>query len=245
MTRQLMAGVLGGMGPDATVDFLAKVIELTPAHCDQEHIRMLVDHNPKVPSRQNLSDADAETVREMLASMAVRLEAGGADFLVLVCNTAHGWLDRARRRVSIPFISIIGETVRVIGERFPDARRVGILATPACLDQGLYQDALEKEGLMPMPVDRESRGELMDLIDRIKAGDQGPEVAAGIAAIAATLTEKSADVIVAGCTEIPLVLRQDQLTVPLLNSTDELARITVELALRKVPLPRPDTSDTS
>lgn len=236
MKKERTVGVLGGMGPDATVDFMAKVLKMTPAERDQDHIRMLVDHDPKIPSRQNISVADDARVREMLATMAERLEAAGADFLVLVCNTAHGWLDRAQQRVSIPFVSIIDETVRVIGTRYPNVKNVGILATPACLELGLYQDALENAGLTALPVEDASRKELMMLIDRVKAGEQDKAVSNGMATIARSLIEQGADAIIAGCTEIPLVLHAPQLTVPLINSTDELARRTVELALGEAPL---------
>lgn len=231
MKKTRTAGVLGGMGPDATVDFMAKVIALTPAERDQDHIRMLIDHDPTVPSRQNPSVAEDARIREMLASMAERLEAGGADFLVMVCNTAHAWLDRALARISIPFVDIVDETVRAIVARHPDVRTVGIMATPACLEIGLYQDTLERAGLVPLPVRESARGRLMALIDRVKAGERSDAVADGMAEIARGLIEQGADAVIAGCTEIPLVLEPGHLTVPLVNSTDELARRTVALAL--------------
>lgn len=236
MKKTRTVGVLGGMGPDATVDFMAKVIALTPAERDQDHIRMLIDHDPTVPSRQNPSVADDARIREMLASMAERLEASGADFLVMVCNTAHAWLDRALVRISIPFISIVDETVRAIGARHPGVRTVGVMATPACLEVGLYQDALERAGLIALPVREQARGRLMALIDRVKAGDQGEAVSDGMAEIARGLIERGADAVVAGCTEIPLVLEPGQLTVPFVSSTDELARRTVALALGEASL---------
>lgn len=231
MKRARVVGVLGGMGPDATVDFMAKVIALTPAERDQDHIHMLVDHDPRVPSRQNPSVADDARIREMLAQMAERLEAAGADFLVMVCNTAHGWLDRARERVSIPFVGIVDETVAAIEARHRAARRVGVLATPACLDVGLYQDALEDSGFTALPLEGDARHAFMALVDRVKAGEQGEEVRRGMVEIARGLIERGAEVIIAGCTEVPLVLESGDLTVPLVSSTDELARRTVELAL--------------
>ncbi len=236
MKRSLKVGVLGGMGPDATVDFMAKVIALTPAERDQDHIRMLIEHDPTIPSRQNVSVSDDARIREMLAAMSERLEADGADFLVMVCNTAHGWLDRALERISIPFISIIDETVAAIVSRYPDTRKVGILATPACLELNLYQDALERSGMAALPVEGDQRRELLTLIDCVKAGDQSRAVSNGMAAIARSLIEQGADVIIAGCTEIPLVLHQPQVTVPLISSTDVLARRTVALALGEAPL---------
>lgn len=231
MKKSKTVGVLGGMGPDATVDFMAKVIALTPAERDQDHIHMLIDHDPTVPSRQNVSPADDARIREMLASSAERLEASGADFLVMVCNTAHGWVDRALERVSIPFVSIVDETARVIGRRHPEVGKVGIMATPACIELGLYQDALERAGLTALPVEGATRGRLMTLIDRVKAGERSEALSSAMADIARGLIEQGADAIVAGCTEIPLVLRPEKLTVPFVSSTDELARRTVELAL--------------
>lgn len=228
-----VAGVLGGMGPDATVDFMNKVIALTPADKDQDHVRMLVDHNPKVPSRQNLTPEDDVRVRRMLADMAVRLENAGAEFLVMVCNTAHAFDAEARARVSIPFVSIVDETVRAIRLRYPDARAVGIMATPSLVDAGLYQQALAGAGLAALPVDGAVRSALMDLIWQVKAGNQGAAIAEGMKQVAGDLVARGADAIIAGCTEIPLVLSQSALPVPLISSTDELARRTVELALGK------------
>lgn len=236
MSEEKIVGVMGGMGPDATVDFMQKVIRLTSADRDQDHIRMLVDHNPKVPSRQNTTARDDVRIREDLAEMALRLEAAGADFLVMVCNTAHGWLQRALQQVNIPFINIVDETVAAISHRYPKARKVGIMATPACLEVGLYQEALEAAGYLPLPAEGELRRELIELIDAVKAGDQSDDIRKSMAAIARQLIEQGADIIIAGCTEIPLVLSQGQLTVPLISSTDELARRTVEIASGEKPL---------
>jgi aspartate racemase len=219
------------MGPDATVDFMNRVIALTAAREDQDHIRMLVDHNPQVPSRQETTpEADAR-IRRTLAEMAERLQAAGADFLVMVCNSAHAFDDQARRAVSIPFLSIVEETVRAIAARYPDARTAGVMATPSLIDAGLYQDTLAAAGLSALPVTGQTRDTLMGLIRQIKAGDQSREVADGMAAVAKVLIDGGADVIIAGCTEIPLVLDADVLPVPLVSSTEELARRTVELAL--------------
>jgi aspartate racemase len=172
----------------------------------------------------------------MLADMAIRLEAGGADFLVMVCNTAHAFFDEASRAVSIPLISIIDETVRAIRGRHAGARVVGVMATPACMDSGLYQAALNDAGLAPLLPDDALRPELMNLIWRVKAGEQSAAVSAAMAAVANELVAQGADAIIAGCTEIPLVLKPGQLSVPLISSTDELARRTVELACGRVCL---------
>ena len=102
-------GVLGGMGPEATVDFMAKVIALTDARRDQDHVRMLVDHNPQVPNRQDAILGDGEDPGPVLADMAADLEASGADFLVIPCNTAYVFEDAILAATHIPLISIVGE----------------------------------------------------------------------------------------------------------------------------------------
>ena len=231
------AGVLGGMGPDATIDFMSKVLSLTPADSDQDHARMLVNHNPRVPDRQIDTEEQRLAVRTTLAAMAEGLEAAGADFLVMPCNTAHGFHDLAVEGTSIPFINIIDETVAAIRDVEPDAASVGVLATDVCLKASLYQTAIHDAGfsvLLPSAGEQEL---IMKLVFRIKSGDQGSEVAHDMSNIANSLIQRGADVLIAGCTEIPLVLSAERMTVPLVSSTDILAERTVAFCLGQTPLP--------
>jgi len=222
----LTAGVLGGMGPDATVDFMAKVIAATSAGNDQEHARMLVDHNPKVPNRQAALLGDGEDPGPALAAMAAGLQSAGADFLVMPCNTAHAFADDIRAAVTIPLVSIIDVTV--------DACRgkgaVGVLATDGCLATGIYQAALEQANIECVLPDADETAELMRLISAIKAGDRSEAVASGMRDVANAQVVKGARAIIAGCTEIPLVLTEDLLEVSLVSSTDVLADITAAIA---------------
>ena len=221
-------GVLGGMGPDATVDFMSKVIALTPADKDQDHIHMIVDHNPGVPNRQAAILGDGADPGPELAAMAARLEAAGADYLVIPCNTAYVFKGAVTSASSLPLISIIDVTVADAVTR--DAKSVGVLATDGCLDAGVYQDALTKAGLTPvLPTEAEIE-QFMTLCHRIKAGYQGERVARDMAGLAKALVDRGADAVIAGCTEIPLVLKQSALDVPLISSTDVLATATVALA---------------
>jgi aspartate racemase len=224
----LTAGVLGGMGPEATVDFMSKVIAMTPASDDQGHIRMIVDHNPKVPNRQAAIAGAGEDPGPELAVMARRLEQAGADFLVMVCNSAHAFLAPLREATTLPFVSIIDVTIAEITEKHAHARRAGLLATDGLLAAGVYQDALREAGMTPVLPNAEELLQLMALIGRIKAGDTGRPVAQGMGMLAELLASAGAEVIIAGCTEIPLVL--DSATVPVIASTDVLARKTVALA---------------
>ena len=220
-------GVMGGMGPEATVDFLSRVIRATPAEKDQDHLRILVDNNPHVPNRQEALLRDGEDPGPALAAMARGLEAAGADLLVMPCNTAHAFREAIEDAVRIPLVSIIEVTVDACG----DAEVVGVLATDGCLASGVFQEALAERGKRVVLPDEAETSALMRLITRIKAGDAGPDLAAGMRGLAEALVARGAGVVIAGCTEIPLVLRADMLDVPLVSSTDALARATVAIAL--------------
>lgn len=226
-TAPKMIGVLGGMGPEATVDFMAKVIALTPAAKDQDHIRMLVDHNPAVPNRQTAILGDGEDPGPALAEMAKRLEAAGADILVIPCNTAYVFASSVKAAVDIPLISIIDVTIDAILQRDSSIKKVGVLATDGCLQGGVYQEALEKRSLVPVLPDSHELAELMVLVNGIKAGDKSEAVTVAMRKLADALISRGAEAIVAGCTEIPLVLDASMLKVMLISSTDALAAETV------------------
>lgn len=219
-------GVMGGMGPDATADFMSRVIRATPAVKDQDHLRMLIDNNPHVPNRQEALLRGGADPGPALASMARGLEAAGADFLVMPCNTAHAFAEAITAAVDIPLVSIIDVTVEACG----DAAAIGVLATDGCIRAGVFQAALADRGARAVLPDDDETEALMRLITRIKAGDTDPGIADGMRALATALVARGAEVIIAGCTEIPLVLDADMVEVPLVSSTDALARATVAMA---------------
>ena len=225
------------MGPEATVDFMAKVIALTNASCDQDHVRMLVDHNPHVPNRQDAILHGGEDPGPVLADMAADLEANGADFLVIPCNTAYVFEDAILAATHVPLISIIGVSIAAAQEAAPGAARIGVLATDGCLRSGIFQSGLEAAGLAAELPTEEEVQQLMALIKAIKSGKQTEETSRAMAGLAEALASRGADAIIAGCTEIPLVLDESAVSVPLVSSTDALAEITVKLATGEIPLP--------
>jgi aspartate racemase len=230
----LLVGVLGGMGPEATVDFMSKVIALTPGDDDQDHVRLLVDQNPHVPNRQEALLRGGESPGPVLADMARRLEAGGCDFLVMPCNTAHAFHEDIRSAVNIPFVSIIDATL----DAALDAKCVGIMATTACVQANVYQPALESRGIRYLLPDDDEIDELTRLSFEIKSGNKGDEIKAAVLGFAEALIDQGADAIISGCTEYPLVMGADDIAVPLLSSTDELAKKTIALARGEMPLPQ-------
>jgi aspartate racemase len=236
--NEKIAGVMGGMGPDATVDFMAKVIELTDSGRDQDHVHMIVDQDPSVPNRRLAIQQGSNEVTDALGAMAKRLQDAGADFLVLVCNTAHVFLNEVHANTSIPFINIIDETVNEIERICPDARKVGVMATDGCLDTQIYQDAIVASGREALEPHGAEREQLMNLIDAIKAGNQGEGISDSMQASAQALVDKGADVIISGCTEIPIVFKGENFSVPVVASTYALAQRTLEFAKGLQPLPK-------
>jgi aspartate racemase len=221
------------MGPDTTVDFMAKVIAATPAAKDQDHAHLLVDQNPGLPNRQEALLGRGEDPGPAMAAMARGLERAGADFLVMPCNTAHAFAPVIREAVSIPLLSIVDVTV----DACRDQDAVGVMATAGCIRAGLYQDALAAAGIAPILPDDAAIEEITRLAFAIKLGDRGQEVTAGMKALADALVAQGAGTLVAACTEIPLVLTQDMLGVQLVSSTDVLARATAAICAGKLPLP--------
>ncbi len=226
-SKALTVGVLGGMGPEATIDFMNKVLVATPATQDDDHVRMLVDHNPHVPDRTQAILGNGGEPGPVLARMAARLQQAGADMVVMPCNTAHAFQPDIEAALDIPFVSIIDETVAACAGF--DA--VGLLATQGCLASGIYNEALAAAGIRAVLPDDAEVARFMTLTGKIKAGDTGSDVGAGMLELANALVARGAQAVIAGCTEIPLVLEQSMLEVPLLASTDILAEATVAYAL--------------
>ena len=215
-----VVGVIGGMGPAATVDFLDRLVRATPAERDQDHLRVLVDSNPKVPNRNEALAGTGPSPGPVLAEMALGLERAGADVLVMACNTAHAFSADIRPAVSIPFLDMIEATAdRLAGVMDGRGYRVGVLAVDGCLRAGLYQQALGRRGLEAVLLDDAGQARLMDAIYRIKAG-QLETARPDIVALARGFGDVGA--VVSACTELPMALKRPDLDVTLVDSTDVL-----------------------
>jgi aspartate racemase len=237
LADDLVIGVLGGMGPQATVDFLAKLIAATPVTHEQEHLRVRVDSNPKLPDRNQAIAGLGDSPGPELAEMALGLQHAGADFLVMACNTAHAFEPAIRQAITVPFVSMVAEACDACERAFPHSRRVGILAAQGCLDTGLYQEELERRARATLILAPADQQRFMALLYRIKQGDLGPEVRAGMRALGEALGTAGADVIVAACTEVPLVLQEGDLSRPIVDATFNLAQRCVMYARHLAPFP--------
>lgn len=231
----LLAGVLGGLGPDATVEFLRRLLQASGARTDQEHVRTLVYMDGTVPDRNRALRGEGPSPGPHLARMAAALERGGADFLVLCCNAAHRYAAEIRAAVAIPMVDLVSETAAEAHRLAPAGAPVGLLAADACLGAGLYQGALLRLGHEPIELDPEVQAAFMTLLYLVKSGDRGEPVRREMAGLAAGLVERGARLLVAGCTEVALVLDAAGVPVPLVDSTDVLVRTTLAVARRERP----------
>lgn len=227
----IVVGVIGGMGPAATADFFRLLVEATPAKRDQDHLHVLIDNNPGVPDRQDALLRGGPSPAPALAAAAQRLVAMGAELLVMPCNTAHAWSQSVREAVRTPFLSIIDATLQETRDRHPDVARVGVLATTGCLVAGLYQNALSASGIECLVLPAELQHRFSGLIAGMKGSGADDSARHEMVGLAEALATAGAEVLIAGCTEVPLLIEGAETPVPLVSSTHALARRTVSIAL--------------
>jgi aspartate racemase len=226
----LTVGVLGGMGPAATLDFMAKTLKASGGAREQDNVRMIVDCNPQVLDRNAALAGEGPSPGPVLGAMARGLEGAGADFLVMACNAAHAWQGDIEAAISIPFVSIVEETSRWLAGHEPPGRRIGLMAADACLASNLYQRALADVGLEAVAPTPAQTAQFMDALYRFKTGDLGPGPRAAMRACAEGLIDDGTQVILAACTEVPLLVDGPDLAVPFVDATEILALRTVAYA---------------
>ena len=218
-------GILGGMGPAATIEFFRRLVAATPAAVDQAHLRILIDNNPHVPDRTEAIFGRGPDPGPALADMARGLAASGADFLTMPCNTGHVFQAAIRDAVSVPFIDMIEETVRAI-----TMRKVGLLATTGAVRAELYRMACDQQDVELLTPGEEDQRLVMDMIRRVKAGEPGASVRERVAAIVGRLADRGAEAVVAGCTEISLI-PGDNMPIEWIDALDCLVEASIRMAL--------------
>ena len=237
--RQFKVGVVGGVGPAATVDFIDKIVRNTAARRDQEHIKLVVEQNPQIPDRTEnlLSDGTDPTIA--LYSTCKKLEAADADIIAIPCNTAHAFVERIQPHLSIPIVNMLFETVEHIKRSFADCKLIGLLATSGTIKSRVYHDVVSKAGFELLVPDDEHQKMVMNAIygpKGVKAGFTEGECVDDLLCALTSLVERGAEVVILGCTELPLLLMQNQAfpvggkTVAILDPTDILARKCVSLS---------------
>ena len=227
MNNQKILGVIGGMGPLATVNFFEKLVQQTTVENDQDHPRILIDSNPKVPDRTRAILCDGPSPAPVIIETAKNLHRAGADFLAMPCVTAHHWFDEIQEQVDIPIIHMIRETAESYRSRF-SGKKAGLLATAGTLKTRIFQSVFPPDSILTPDTESQSQ-HVMKAIYGVKGGD----VTAAkplILKAADILIQNGAELLIAGCTEVPIILKPGDKSVPLLDPIQVL----VDCCLRQL-----------
>ncbi|RDK01588.1 amino acid racemase [Paraburkholderia lacunae] len=244
--RRFKVGVLGGVGPAATVDFMAKLVRNTPAARDQDHIKVMVEQNPQIPDRTEALLGNGDDPTLALYAACKTLEEGGADIIAIPCNTAHAFVERIQPALNVPIVNMLTCTADYLRESFPNLREVGMLATSGTLASRVYEKALAARGLVQVAPSAAAQARLMNAVygrHGAKAGHTSGECSDDVAAAVDDLVAQGVQVIVLGCTELPLLLRGSTLARPgglvvrLIDPAEVLARRCVAIGRLIVRVP--------
>ncbi|WP_249138806.1 aspartate/glutamate racemase family protein [Phycicoccus avicenniae] len=220
-------GVLGGLGPAATVHYLRRVVEMTDAERDQDHVELLVWQRGSVPDRTAFLRGEGESPEDALVAHVVDLERAGATFVAIPCNTAVVWVEQMRAAVDIEVLDTVDETVAEAIRLVPGLRRLGLLATDGTISAGTYARSAERAGVELVLPDDDVQREVMSVIyDGVKAGRPVPRER--FDALVAHLKDKGAQGVALGCTELSVLHGEQGVDDPtVVDSIDSAARATV------------------
>lgn len=220
-------GVVGGLGPAATVHFMRRMVELTDADRDQDHVDLLVWQHGSTPDRTAFLRGEGESPEPALVGNAKALEAAGARFIAMPCNTGVAWVEQMRAAVGIEVLSIVDETVAAAVAARPGLRRLGLLATDGTILAGTYASVAAASGLeLVLPADDVQREVMSVIYDGVKAGR--PVSRSRFDALIEHLRGRGAEVVVLGCTELSVLHGELGIDDPgIVDSVDSLVRTVI------------------
>ncbi len=218
-------GIIGGMGPLATVELFRRIVLSTPAKKDQDHLRIIIDNNPAIPDRTAAILGKGESPLPLLAQTARTLEQAGADILVMPCNTAHFYLKPLQQEVRAPIINMVEETVKRM-----TGTRVGLLATDGTRRSGVYHRAAESEGITLIEPEEEDQSLLMNAIYAIKSGTSPDRFQEDLVMVIGRIKETGAEEAILGCTELSLIPLPEETPIPVHDALTILAQTAVAWA---------------
>ena len=213
-------GILGGMGPEATAYFFNLIIKSTDAAKDQEHIPILIWNNPKIPPRTEAILYGGPSPLPLLVEGVKILEKGGAGLIVMPCITAHYFARQIARRAKVPFVNLLDESLRFAEKRIPGMKKAGLVASSGTVKSRLFHKTFEKNGIEIITPEVNEQQKVMDAIfgnSGIKAGFTTGRPRTTVVRVARRLIERGAEAVIAGCTEVPLVLKENDISVPLIE----------------------------
>jgi len=237
MPRQTQTiGVLGGMGPEATLLFFKKILANTNASRDQDHARLVIFNDPQIPERLPAIEDQGESPLPMMIKGLLSLKSAGANFAVIPCVTAHYFLPQLKEKSILPVISIIEATISYIKENYALINCVGLMAALGTIRTGLFQRELAKKKISTLISEESDLQKVQNNIFAIKntAFGNRKRIKRELIKIGQKLIKKGAQGIIIGCTELPIILTPDCFDVPTFDVLDILARAALQKAGIKV-----------
>jgi aspartate racemase len=225
-------GILGGMGPEATAFMFDLFIKTTKAETDQDHPRIIIYSNPETPPRTDAIFKSGESPVPYLLKGTQALKKAGADMIVMPCVTAHYFIGDVMKESNFKFISLIEEAVKWTENNVPGILKAGLISSSGTIKSEIFHNAFKKKGIELVVPDESEQNTVVSSIfgeNGIKAGFKTGSSRKNILRTAASLIHRGAEAIIAGCTEIPLVLRSSDINVPYI----EPMHITVKAALKE------------
>jgi aspartate racemase len=226
-------GILGGMGPSASADLYFRVIKYSQGKYntvqDYEYPPVFMV-SLALDGFDETGITDENLVKSQLIEAVKKLEAAGADFIVIACNTVHIFYDQMQAAVKIPILNIVEETKKKILEI--GFKKVGLFSSESTNKLELYQNIFNKSGMEVISANDEQQKILNNVIENVMGGKQGADDVKVLKEIADDFQKKGAEAIVIGCTEIPLAINQSQINIKLFNSTQILAESAVDQSIR-------------
>lgn len=226
-------GILGGMGPFATVDLFEKIIMNTPAQTDQDHLKIMIYNNPKIPPRVLDVRESADHPLPQLIKSAVILQQAGADFIIMPCHTAHIWFNEIKKEISIPFYSMVENTVQDVSIHYKHIKnkKILLLATEITISSCLYQKSFENTSFqIIVPTSEEQK--VVDLaIKRVKGGNKNNSFIDELNQIVDAYHQEGVSMLLGCCTEIPLMFPYLNSQIECIDPTLLLAKMAIKNAL--------------
>ena len=230
-------GILGGMGPEATAHFFSLIIKHTAAAKDQDHIPVLIDNLPQIPERTPAILGKGPSPVPLLRKGVRTLARAGADFIVIPCVSAHAFLPEIRRGSPVQILSLLDEALTSAKKGNPGLKRAGLLASTGTVRSGLFAKTFAKAGIAIITPTNKEQAKVMEAVfgkRGVKAGFTKGRPRKLVLDIARRLIKRGAEVVIAGCTEIPLVLRDEDLPVPLIEPMRIAAQASIVKAGQKI-----------
>ncbi|MBQ8254086.1 MAG: amino acid racemase [Clostridia bacterium] len=230
-------GVLGGVGPLASVRFAEMMINMTKAETDQEHIPLFMFNDNTIPDRTSyiLGKSDIDPAPKLTDGIN-RLAGLGCDYIVITCNTAHYFYDELQASTSVTIVNMIEEAVNAALAKKPNLKKIGVLATDGTVQSGVYGKVIEKHGFSCAYPSENSQKTIMDIIYRqVKAGKDVD--VHGFLKIIDELRHDGCDVIILGCTELSVINSDNNLTLhsgDIVDAMEALAEKCITLCGKEV-----------